>query len=277
MLPDLRQNSAPWWDAWFAEWERWVVPRAARAEANGVSMFAPFVWIDFTLPDVYPAYDRRWREIIGRIREVYSGDVAGWALTAVDDRLTFLDTLDAMILTVNGGYYPHAEDGLTEVKNPTIEEAVAITERIFDRSQPLLDGVLNVYYAFGFVSADGQRTSEDIGERATFQVDFREQALYYEAFFKAPSGRDLDRRGVRRAHGLVRPVPPPSRGVLLRRDARVLTSQQAGGAGVQAVVHRVTSAHETPAGSCMLHLVDRVDMLCSRAEGPNRSRVRPKL
>ena len=41
-----------------------------------------------------------------------------------------------------------------------------------------------IYYITVFNSSDGQTGSEDVGEREGFQVDFQEQALYYEAFFK---------------------------------------------------------------------------------------------
>lgn len=41
-----------------------------------------------------------------------------------------------------------------------------------------------MYYQFSGMSADGQVGSEDLALRATFNVDFQEQVIYYEALLQ---------------------------------------------------------------------------------------------
>ena len=177
------QNSPDWWEAWFTEWERWLLPRAARAETNGVEMFVPYPFAEDTFrPDVYPQYGDRWREVLAAVREVYSGTVA-MSFVNADERLNFIDAFDVALITVFDGMYISTEI-IEDVQNPTMEELIESNRFFFSFPQGLIEAGTPIYYILTVNSSDGQRRSEDVEERASFEVDFQEQALYYEAFFK---------------------------------------------------------------------------------------------
>ncbi len=177
------QNDPGWWDDWFTEWEKWLVPRAARAETHEVDMFVPYLLADDTIrPDVYPQYGERWREIITAIREVYSGTVA-MSFVNVNESLNFIDAFDAALITVFDGMFI-STDIIKDNRNPTMAELIENNRFFFSFPQGLIDAGMPMYYVLTVNSSDGQARSEEIEERATFQADFQEQALYYEAFFK---------------------------------------------------------------------------------------------
>ena len=66
----------------------------------------------------------------------------------------------------------------------TMTELIDSNRFFLSFPQVLIDAAMPIYYVLTVNSSDGQRRSEDVEERATFQADFQEQALYYEAFFK---------------------------------------------------------------------------------------------
>ena len=114
--------------------------------------------VDSFQPDAYPQYGDRWREIITEVRNVYSGMVALNVINA-DERLTFADDLDALLITVFGGLYT-TSGRLKDVRNPTMQELVNITEDYFDMAQNFA-GKLPIYYVLTISSSDGQQASED--------------------------------------------------------------------------------------------------------------------
>lgn len=179
---DVMKKDPKWWDEWFEQWKGWVVPRAARAEKYGVDMFVLYLFAEDTFrPDVYPDYDKRWGEIIREVRKVYSGKVAVNLINA-DERLTFADELDALLLTVFDGLYT-SRGTIRDVKNPTMQELINLTEDFLFWPKKLFGEKLPIYYVLTVTSTDGQEFSEDPNARG--KVDFGEQALYYEAFFRA--------------------------------------------------------------------------------------------
>jgi hypothetical protein len=183
-LETMRGSNPGWWHAWFTQWKDWVVRRAARAEANDVDMFVPYLMADGTFkPEVYPQYGERWREILAAIREVYSGTL-GMSFVNADERLTFIDAFDAALITVFPGLYT-TSGMIADVTNPTMEELTAITKGIFIQVPGLVEAGIPVYYVLVVNSSDGQVGSENIEEKSRFSPDFREQVMYYEAFFKA--------------------------------------------------------------------------------------------
>lgn len=62
-------------------------------------------------PDVYPHYDKRWQEITAEIHKVFSGRVAINVINT-DERLTFVDDLDVLLITFLGGLYIHQDQEL---------------------------------------------------------------------------------------------------------------------------------------------------------------------
>ena len=185
-LETMQSSSAEWWEAWFDQWKEWVVQRAARAEAVGVEMFVPYLMADGTFrPEAYPDYDKRWREILTAIREVYSGTLA-MSFVNADERLTFIDAFDVAFVTVFPAMYT-SMDTIADKQSPTLDEAIQVNEFFLSFPQPLIQADKPIYYILTINSSDGQTGSEDIEEKSTFVGDFQEQALYYEAFFQVAS------------------------------------------------------------------------------------------
>jgi len=166
--------------------EELAYPRAARAEKYGVDMLVLYLYpdVDSFQPNAYPQYGDRWREIITEVRNVYSGIIALNVINA-DEQLTFVDDLDALLITIFGGLYT-TSGRLKDVRNPTMQELVNITEDFFDMAQNFA-GKLPIYYVLTISSSDGQQASEDPEWLLARDkgLDFQEQVLYYEAFFKA--------------------------------------------------------------------------------------------
>lgn len=168
--------------------------RAERAEENGVEMFVPYLMADGTFrPEVYPEYGERWRDILAAIREVYSG-VIGMSFVNADERLTFIDAFDVALITIFPGLYT-TTGRIADVQDPSMEEITFLTENIFDQVPSLVEAGTPVYYILVINSSDGQVGSEVIAEKSQFGVDFREQALYFEAFFSAAAVPQRDAPG----------------------------------------------------------------------------------
>jgi hypothetical protein len=182
---EYKQTSAEWWDGWFDEWHAWSVERAARAEKFGVDAFAPFNWTNFTVkPEIYPDYNRRWREMIADIRNVFSGDIIITVNVWASPDLSYLDTADVVMVGTGAGFFrSHVEDP----EHPTMPELLSEFKAFFSDSKPQLAGIVPVYYYFSASSSDAQIESEDLTARKTYITDFQEQALYLEAFFAAIS------------------------------------------------------------------------------------------
>ncbi len=177
-----RQETPEYLDEFFTLWEVHVVDRAERAERHGVDLFIPYLFADYTMnPDIYPEYHERWVQIFSSIREVYSGEI-GFSVINADERLTFLDEIDVLQITIFGGLYTSREGLINDVQKPTLEELIQITEDITWHHEELSQTV-PIHYVITFASSDGQNTSEDPELRG--EMDLSEQALYYEAFFNA--------------------------------------------------------------------------------------------
>lgn len=182
---EVAKTEAAWWSAWFDAWETWIVPRAAAAEALGVDVFVPFLLADFAFPaDVYPEYANRWRDILEGIRGVFSGTI-GMSISVPDARMTFADAFDLAFVSLDSGQYTWDPERMADPKNPTFEELVAITEQLLDDAERMHTLGVPVYLIYQAGSSDGQGSSESIEVRQTIQVDFAEQAAYYEALFFA--------------------------------------------------------------------------------------------
>lgn len=182
---DMRMDPA-WWDEWFNQWKKYVVPRAARAEKYDVDMYVVDLFADSTFnPDVYPEYGERWREIISEVREVYSGIVA-ISLINADERFTFEDAVDAVLITLFPGLYT-SSGNIVDTTKPTLIELEEQTKISFSQAEWKLAGKVSVYYIFLASSSDGQISGEPPpwgwGPIPPEKVDFQEQAMYYEAFF----------------------------------------------------------------------------------------------
>lgn len=198
--PDLSQEqinalktvmkNPEWWDEWFKQYEAWLIPRAIRAEKYNVDMLVIYAFADDTCrQEVYPQCNSKWREIISKVRQVYSGKIAMNVINAEEYMSDIFQDLDALLITVFGGLYTSREKGepfaLADKKNPTLQELITLTEDFFYGPRTLYGGKLTIYFVFTVTSTDGQEFSEEKNARGELNIDFEEQALYYEAFFRA--------------------------------------------------------------------------------------------
>ena len=171
-----------WVDVWFEAWTEYVIPRAEMAEKYEVEMFIPYL---FPEGDTFKAegYVDHWRELLREIRLVYSGEIALNMINADERVLPLIDELDAVFITIFPGLYM---SGLEDQYNPTTEEITEITEGFFHAPREVLGGRIPVYYVFAAQATDGQVASEDVEWKTSMMgLDFKEQVIYYEGFFKA--------------------------------------------------------------------------------------------
>ena len=78
------------WDAWFAAYERFVLRFARLAEELDADLFS--IGVEFKSSSNY--HDARWRNVIQRIRTVYSGPLTYSANWDEIDQVEFWDALD---------------------------------------------------------------------------------------------------------------------------------------------------------------------------------------
>lgn len=119
----IKMSSTEDWDAFFREYERFVVHYAMLAELVQADVLS----IGVELVEATNGQDERWRQIANRTREVFGGDLvyaANWG--GEFERVAFWDALDYVGID---SYYP-----LSESDAPTDEElragAAAIIERV---------------------------------------------------------------------------------------------------------------------------------------------------
>jgi hypothetical protein len=88
------------WDRWFQSYEHWIVHYAVIAELMHADLFC----IGTEMVETTLQHPQRWRQIIARIRQVYSGPIvyaANWGKEF--EEITFWDALDYIGLD---NYYP---------------------------------------------------------------------------------------------------------------------------------------------------------------------------
>ncbi len=182
--PELLQTPE-YWEGWFDEWQDWAVERAARAEAFGVDMFAPFVWASDTFhPDVYPDYDRRWREMVAAIREVFSGEV-GMVLSPYGlEHMSFTDAVDVVLVSLDAGGLKHPAFVADESNPKMAEIETALEQKMAVARNVLAESGVPVYFMLHANSSDRQVASEDPEVLKTILPDFQEQSLYFETMLQ---------------------------------------------------------------------------------------------
>jgi hypothetical protein len=125
----------PWWVSWFDRYTAFALHFADMAEQNGVqTLILGGDWMSPALPGgqlgdgspsgVPPDADLRYRELIEKVRERFSGRL-GWALSYPEDTLEppgFIETVDLLYILWS---VP-----LSEETNPTLEEMEATAESL---------------------------------------------------------------------------------------------------------------------------------------------------
>lgn len=174
-------------DAWFASYRTFILHYADIAEANNVEMLS--VGTEFKL-FTGAAYRTHWANLIAEIRQHYSGKLTYSShAAAVGDEyetLSFWDLLDVL------GYNCYFK--LTGINNPTLQnlidawtsnvDAVNIIATLRDFQASV--GLPAVFTEIGYRSTDG--TNMSAGTYEDGDLDFEEQAMCYESFFRAFAG-----------------------------------------------------------------------------------------
>jgi len=96
----INMDSAEDWNDWFDSYEQWIIHYALISELMHADLFC----IGTELVEATTQHPERWREIITRVRQVYSGPIvyaANWGKEF--EEITFWDALDYMGLD---NYYP---------------------------------------------------------------------------------------------------------------------------------------------------------------------------
>ncbi len=117
---DVDVPGEPTWDEWFASYSEYVLHHAALAEEVGADLFC--VGCEMVRAD---AREASWRDLVARVREVYSGPVTYNCDKYQEDRLTWWDAVDVLS---SSGYYPA---GTWEEHLDRIEPVVARHGRPF--------------------------------------------------------------------------------------------------------------------------------------------------
>ncbi|MFQ5652154.1 MAG: dockerin type I domain-containing protein [bacterium] len=178
---EFYKSQYQWWESWFQEWEKYLLPRAELAEKYGVDLFSVLLGAEDTFrPSAFPEYGNRWRAIIDSVRLRYSGIIAIDVYGTTD--LSFADAIDVLRIGVFPGMYLGMEI-IGDIHNPTVNEIRQITELFFDGYQADVGGKVPVYFAFQANSSDAQAESEPPPPEA--DLDYGEQIVYYEGFLEA--------------------------------------------------------------------------------------------
>lgn len=101
----------PSWDAWFTEYDSFILDAATLAESTGCEMLA--VGCEMVMADSQEAH---WRSLISRVRQRYSGLVTYNCDKYQEDRVTWWDAVDVIS---SSGYYPSGawQENLDRIEN----------------------------------------------------------------------------------------------------------------------------------------------------------------
>jgi hypothetical protein len=166
-------------DLWFENYGAHLVRLARLMERHGGEAIC--IGSEFSSLE---KYEGRWRELIAKVREVFTGEVIYSANWDHYEHVGFWDGVDAIGLS---GYYE-----LTRSKDPSLEELTASWTRIRDRILEWRAGVEGappiVFTEIGYANLDGTNVYPwDYTMQG--EPDPAEQALCYEAFMRAWDGR----------------------------------------------------------------------------------------
>jgi hypothetical protein len=173
------------WDELFSSYTAYLLHYASIAEETGVEIFCMGCELEsMTIPGQGPPdSDRRWREMIARVRDVYHGTLTySAAITGTVNgawcspcQITFWDALDYIGFEIYRG--------LTDKRDPTVEELEAGVRDIFDKyAKPLSEqyGKPIIVPEVNYYSFDGMN-QDPIGDPSGRPADLQEQADCYDA------------------------------------------------------------------------------------------------
>lgn len=156
----------PSWTQWFASYTEFILHAARIAEAEGCEMLC--IGCEMVRAD---GQDAHWRELIARVREVYSGPITYNCDKYQEDRVTWWDAVDVIS---SSGYYP-----------------IDQWEQQLDRIAPVVAAAGKPFFFMeaGCPSREGSaRLPNDWNLAGAPSGD--EQLRYYEEMFRACRGRE---------------------------------------------------------------------------------------
>jgi hypothetical protein len=168
-------------EQWFAAYERFILRYAALAEELNADLFS--IGVEFK--STTNAYPERWRQTIGRIRDIYSGPLtysANW------DEVEFVEFWDALDIIGINGFWPLATkpgDGFQMMKARAETIARELEAIALYWQKPIL------FTEFGVKSAtDSALAPWEWPEHCEDLVyDEEYQAAVYHAMFEVMSAR----------------------------------------------------------------------------------------
>jgi hypothetical protein len=155
----------PSWTEWFASYTRFIVRAARLAEQEQCEMFC--IGCEMVRSD---GREQQWRELIGRVREVYSGVITYNCDKYQEDHVTWWDAVDVIS---SSGYYPI---DAWERELDRIERVVTASDKPF----LFLEGGCPSRAGSAQLPNDWSLPGAPSGE---------EQRRYYEEMFRACRGR----------------------------------------------------------------------------------------
>jgi len=179
---EIRMESEEGWDLFFEEYARWIGHYALMAEAYGLESFC----MGNEMSAAALEQPHRWRELAGRIREVYSGELgycANWGEEV--ESLQFWDAVDFIGVSF---YYPLAS-GSRPSDRALVREANRVLTRLEELGRRHDRPVLLT--EAGFASSPSpwrEPWTETRGSEA--QVALDDQARAYRALIQALDGRE---------------------------------------------------------------------------------------
>jgi hypothetical protein len=116
------------WDIFFKDYEEWIVTIATIAEESGTPIFCIGTELMNSIK-----YEKEWRRIISRVRDVYGGKLTYAANWDIYDQISFWDELDYIGIQA---YFP-----LVEHELPSAEEIAKGWDRVYEKIIPFADNL----------------------------------------------------------------------------------------------------------------------------------------
>ena len=176
---EIEMNRRRGWDRFFESYERWMLHYALLAEMHGVRLLS----VGVELSKVSVGQEHRWREMVGRLRRVYSGSLvyaANWGPEF--ESLDFWDIFDYLGIDA---YYPLSDDpgASDQALRQGADDMLDRIERIQRRySKPAL------FTEIGFASARGAWIRPWEGHLVD-EASGTDQLRSYRAVLEAMEGR----------------------------------------------------------------------------------------
>lgn len=159
------------WKKWFKSYEKFIIFYAKLAEKENVEMFCVGTELSFASRKT-----EFWREIISKIRSVYSGELIYAANWDNYESINFWEDLDYAGINA---YFP-----LSEEEFPTIEEIKAGWQGWIKRIEAWHEKIKKpvIFTEIGYASYEGAAREPWKGDEG--KVDTIRQAKCYTAFFE---------------------------------------------------------------------------------------------